>query len=316
MNDLPEALYVDPEIAQLIREMAAAGLPDMTTLPIERARAQVAATNAPWNSPAVPLAEVRDLKIEGPRGSIGLRHYRPSDAPELPVIVYMHGGGWTVCSLDTHDRLMRLLAKETGAAVIGVEYRLAPENPYPAPLDDCLSAIRWAREQGRRFSLEPARMVLAGDSAGANLALASLLALRDLGEPLPRGGALFYGCYWSREDTASQLRLGDGAWQLSTAQMRWFWGHYLGDTPAGDALAEPMYADLRDLPPLFMSAAALDPLLDDSIELDARLEAAGALHDLRIYPGLIHAFMRMTSRCAAARRALEDAAGAIRRMLA
>ncbi len=316
MNDHPEAPYVDPEIAELMHEMAAAGLPDISTLPIERARAQVAETNAPWNLPIVPLLEIRDRDIGGPGGRVRLRHYRPSDASALPVMVYMHGGGWTVCSLDTHDRLMRLLAKGSGAAVIGVDYRLAPEHPYPAPLDDCLAAVRWTQRHGREYGLDPERMVLAGDSAGANLALGALIALRDLGEPLPRGGALFYGCYWSREDTASHRRLGDGTWQLSTAQMAWFWGNYLGGTPASDPLAEPMYADLRGLPPLFLNAAALDPLLDDSIELDERLEAAGVPRDLRIYPGLIHAFMRMTSRCAAARRALDDAAGAIRRMLA
>ena len=316
MNDHSDAPYVDPEIAAIMREMAAAGLPDISSLPIERARAQVVETNAPWNLPRVPLPQVRDLEIQGAAGAVRLRHFGPTDARELPVIVYLHGGGWTLCSLDTHGRLMRLLAKETGAAVLGVDYRLAPEHPYPAPLDDCLAAVRWTRRQGPEKGLDPERMVLAGDSAGANLALATLLALRDRGDPLPRGGALYYGSYWSRQDTPSHLRLGDGAYQLSTAQMAWFWSNYLGTTPPGDPLAEPLYADMRGLPPLFLNAAALDPLLEDSIELDERLEAGGVEHDLRIYPGLIHAFMRLTSRCKAARRALDDAAGAIRAMLA
>jgi acetyl esterase len=316
MREAREDLYVDPDVALILEEAAAAGLPDMAILPVEQARAQVEATNAPWNHPVPELAVVEDLTVAGAGGPIRLRHFRPSLEPRLPAILYAHGGGFVVCSLDTHDRLMRLLAQRTGAAVIGVDYRLAPEHPYPAALGDCLAAHRWLHAHGRKAGLDPGRVVVAGDSAGANLALAALLALRDGKGPLPKGGALFYGCYWSRLDTPSHARFGDGAWHLSTGQMAWFWRHYLGRTPAGDPLAEPLYADLARLPPLFLNVGTLDPLADDTHELARSLERAGVPFDLKVHPGLVHAFMRMTVRCAAADAAMDDAAAAIRSMLA
>jgi acetyl esterase len=309
----PEA---DPEIAAIVAEMAAAGLPDIATLPLAEARAQVERVNAAWNRPFVPLPQVEDLALPGPRGPLRLRHYRPNGEAILPAIVYLHGGGWTVCSLDSHDRLMRLLAQRTGAAVVGVDYRLAPEHPFPAPLDDAVAAVRWVRAEAAGLGVDPARVAVAGDSAGANLALGALLALRDAGDPPLRGGGLFYGCYDSRRRTASYARFGDGAWQLSEPQMAWFWGNYLGSTPLGHPLAEPIHARLEGLPPLYLNAAGLDPLADDTVALAARLEAAGVPHETHLHPGLIHAFMRLTSRSRAADAAFARAAAALRTMLA
>jgi acetyl esterase len=197
---------------------------------------------------------------------------------------------------------------------------MAPEYPFPAPLDDCVAAVRWIRAEAQQLGVDPDRVVLAGDSAGANLALASLLDLRDAGtsttERPCRGGALFYGCFWRRLDTPPHARFGDGSLRLGTDEMRWFWQHYLGDSSRPDPRAEPIYADLRRLPPLFLMAAALDPLFDDTLELDRRLEAAGVARELKVYPGLVHGFLQMTPRCAAARAAVRDAGQAIRRMLA
>jgi acetyl esterase len=212
--------------------------------------------------------------------------------------------------------VMRLLALESDAAVIGVDYRLAPEHPFPAPLDDCVAAVRWIRAEAAGLGIDPDRVVLAGDSAGANLALASLLSLRDAGDLPVQGGALFYGCFWRRFDTPAHARFGDGSWRLGSAEMRWFWQHYLGDSATPDPRAEPLHADLGGLPPLLLTAAALDPLYDDTIELDRRLEAAGVARQLEVYPGLVHGYMQWTPRCAAARAAVRDAGQAIRRMLA
>jgi acetyl esterase len=316
MNDRSDPLYVDPDVDVILQEAADSGLPDLSTLPVDEARAQVAATNAPWNQPMPELPSVEDHTIAGAGGPIRLRRYRPSLEQRLPVILYAHGGGFVVCSLDTHDRLMRLLAQRTGAAVIGIDYRLAPEHPYPAALEDCLAAHRWLHAHGRELGLDAGRLVVAGDSAGANLALATLLALRDGQEPMPKGGALFYGCYWSRLDTPSHARFGDGAWHLSTNQMAWFWRHYLGERPPGDPLAEPLHANFARLPHLFLNVGTLDPLADDTDELARRLQPAGVPFDLKVYPGLVHAFMRMTARCRAADTAMDEAAGAIRAMLA
>jgi acetyl esterase len=309
-------IELDTEIAAILRESAAAGLPDATTLPIAAARAQLTEASLAWNIDPPPLPAVADLSVPGPTGVIRLRHFRPRADARLPLVVYLHGGGWTFGSVDTHDRLMRLLALAADAAVIGVDYRLTPEHPYPAPLDDCLAAIRWLRARADEIEVDARRIVLAGDSAGANLALASLLALRDAREPLPEGAALLYGCYAARLDTASHARFGDGSYRLSSAEMDWFWRNYLGGTPAGTPLAEPLYADLARLPPLFLTLAAVDPLADDTRALARRLAAAGVLHEVREYPGLVHGFLQMTARCAAARAAMADAGRAIRRLLA
>jgi acetyl esterase len=308
-------IEVDPEIAAILRESAAAELPDATTLPIAAARAQLTEASLAWNIDLPELPAVADLSVPGPAGAVRLRHFRPRAGAGLPVVVYLHGGGWTFGSVDTHDRLMRLLALAADAAVIGVDYRLAPEHPYPAALEDCLAAIRWARAQADELEVDASRTVLAGDSAGANLALASLLALRDAREPLPAGAALFYGCYASRLDTPSHHRFGDGSYRLSTAEMGWFWRNYLGGGTAGAPLAEPMYADLRGLPPLFLTLAAVDPLADNTRGLARRLAAARVPHEVREYPGMVHGFLQMTARCAAARAAMAEAGRATRQLL-
>jgi acetyl esterase/lipase len=309
-----DAIYVDPEIAVVLREIEEAGLPAVSSLPIATARAQVEERNRALNLDPPKLASVTDLEMPGPGGPIRLRHYRPS-AATLPLVIYFHGGGFALGSLDSHDRLMRLLALDSGAAVIGVDYRLAPEHPLPAGLDDCVAAIGWIRAEARHLGVDAERVVLAGDSAGANLALASLLDLRDGGKAPCQGAALLYGCYWRRLDTASHAKFGDGSWRLGTAEMRWFWELYLGDRASPDLRGEPIYADLHGLPPLFVTAAALDPLGDDTVELGHRLDAAGVAHQIKIYPGVVHGFMQMTERSAAARAAVRDAGQAIREML-
>jgi acetyl esterase len=307
---------IDPEIAAILRESEAVDLPDPTTLPIAAARAQLTEASLAWNVELPELPVVADLSAPGPDGAIGLRLYRPRAHAQLPMVIYLHGGGWTFGSVDTHDRLMRLLALAADVAVVGVDYRLAPEQPFPAPLEDCVAVLRWARAHAEELALDGERMLVAGDSAGANLALASLLTLRDAGEPMARGAALFYGCYSSRLDSASHARFGDGCYRLSSAEMAWFWRHYLGATPAGTALAEPLHAELSGLPPLYLMLAMIDPLADDTRELARSLAAAGVPHELREYPGVVHGFLQMTARSAAARAAMADAGRAIRTLLA
>lgn len=316
MTDAPDPVYIDPQIAEILRETAALDLPDRSTLPIAVARAQMAEANQVWNQPLPVLAEVTNFDIDGPAERLPVRLMRPTLDSGLPVIVHFHGGGFVLGSIDTHQRLMGLLAIESGAALLGVDYRLAPEAPFPAGLDDCLAAIRWLRREAGRFDLDPERMVLAGDSAGANLALACLLRLRDAGEPLPLGAALFYGCYWARLGTESHRQFGGGGYHLTSKEMGWFWSQYLGPSGKGDPYAEPLYADLGGLPPLFLTYGTVDPLADDTRELARRLDAVGVVHQCRAYPGLVHGFMRMTNRCDLALQALQDAGAAIREMVA
>jgi acetyl esterase len=192
--------------------------------------------------------------------------------------------------------------------VLALEYRLAPEHPFPAPLDDVIAAIRVARDGGLGKSVDAERLALSGDSAGANLALAAMMACRQAGEPAFATAALFYGCYAPIFDTQSHQRLGDGTYILGTKGMRWYWRNFLGREPEDTmSLAAPLRADLTGLPPLYLNAAGLDPLLDDTLLLSARLSEAGVRHRVDVFPGVVHGFLRMTRDLPAAREALRAA---------
>lgn len=313
MNDQPLS-YLDPETAKILEEIAATSRPDRSSLSIEEARLQMEAGNVVWNRPLPDMAEARDFEIDGPAGKIAMRFLRPTETTSDGAILYLHGGGFVLGSLESHHRLMRLLAIEAGATLIGVGYRLAPEHPFPGPLDDSLAAVRWLQAHAVELNLDPDRIVIAGDSAGANLALACLLEQRDRGEPMPIGGALFYGCYWAKLGTLSHEKFGGGGYRLSTKEMGWFWAQYLGDRGKGNPLAEPMEANLAGLPPLFLNYGMVDPLADDTTELVERLDRAGVVHECIGYPGLVHGFMQMTNRVEPAATAVADAGRAIRDM--
>ena len=165
MNDLAESHHLDLETAEILAEMAEAALPDRTSLSVHEARLQMEAGNLVWNTPLPEMAEARDFEIVGPLGSIPMRLLRPNETTSDGAIVYLHGGGWVLGSLQSHHRLMRLLAIESGAAVIGVDYRLAPEHPFPSPLNDCLAAVHWVQTNAASLNLNPESIILAGDSA-------------------------------------------------------------------------------------------------------------------------------------------------------
>ena len=315
MSQEADAIYVEAETARILKELKDANTVDRSSLSAEEARAQMAEGSKVWNEPLPHLAEARDLTIDGPGGRIDVRLLRPDDVDGDGSILYVHGGGFVLGSLETHHRLMRCLAIESRATVIGIDYRLAPEHPFPAPLEDCVAAMRWLQSEGAAMDLDPERIVLAGDSAGANLALATLLRLRDEGDPTPCGAALFYGCYWSRLGTASHQKYGGGGYRLSSDEMGWFWRHYLGDRGKGNVYAEPMDADLTGLPPLFLNYGEVDPLADDTREMVDRLDRAGVVHECVGYPGLVHGFLQMTNRVEPAAAAITDAGRAIRDML-
>ncbi len=310
-----DTVELEPETARILKETLDARPVDRSTLSAPEARQQMEEASRVWNRDLPDLAEVRDFTIEGPTGALPLRLLRPKVTASRGVILFLHGGGFVLGSLESHHRMMRLLAIETGAALIGVDYRLAPEHPFPAALEDALAAFRWLRSHGETMDLDPHRIVLAGDSAGANIALACLLRLRDAGEPLPDGAGLFYGCYWARLGTDSHKKFGGGDYRLSSREMGWFWNHYLGERGRGDVHAEPMDANLAGLPPLYLNYGEIDPLADDTRELAKRLDRAGVVHDCTAWPGLVHGFLQMTSRVEPAARAMAEAGAALKDML-
>jgi acetyl esterase len=286
---------LDPAMAAILAEINRQALPSYDTMPAADARAEALRRNAFWNEIVVPVPRVDEVVAPGPRGEIRVRLYAGERAgPPAPCLLYLHGGGWVICSLDTHDTVCRRLARDGNFVVASVDYGLAPEHPFPHGLDDCHAALAWLRTQGPRLGIDPGRIAVGGDSAGANLALALCLKLRDAGGPQPRAAALIYGAYTDDHDSPSHAAFGGGDFVLSTAMMRWFWDHYVPD-PARrrDPLVSPLYADLRGLPPLYVSAAELDPLRDDSERLARRLIDAGIDFDYRLWRGVAHACIMM-----------------------
>jgi len=268
---------------------------DFSLPPDDAARRIDETIHAVWNVDQPAMANVRQLKLGRDREAV---LYQPFDA-QPGLIFFIHGGGWSLCSLKTHERFMRYLAQTSRLAVLGVDYRLAPQHAYPAPLTDVVSAYR------DLVSNHTGPVVVAGDSAGANLALALMLHESAAGRAIPAGGLLFYGAFGLDFETPSHHLYGTDEYLLSTLQMRQFWSWYLQNArDREDPLAVPLLAsdaELRRLPPLLLVAAELDPLADDSMRLKTRLDAANRNDRLHVERGVVHGFLQMTAFLAAAR---------------
>jgi acetyl esterase len=315
MTSLDTPPVIDADTAAVLAAARAATPPNYEAIPLAEGRRIFHELGRGWNEPAPPLPVVQAVTLPGPAGTLKARLYAPRSDTALPVLLYLHGGGWTFGSIDSHDRFARLMAQDAGIAVLSLDYRLAPEAPFPAPRDDALAAFVWL-EQGKAGPLVDAtRIAIGGDSAGANVALATTLARRDAGAP-PRTAVLIYGCYAPSCDSESNRRFGGGDYMLTTARMRWYWKNYLGrDGEAAVNGATPLRVNLAGLPPLYLNAAGLDPLLDDSLELARRLAAAGVPYRLDVHPGVVHGFMQQTAKVARARVALAAIVDHLKRAL-
>jgi acetyl esterase len=313
-----------PQLARIKALLAERGLvpADCERVSLAEARDAQRRYNLFWNEDAPELDAVIDTIAPGPRvdttapsprAPIPLRLFYPDGRRDnLPVLVYFHGGGFVLNGVDTHDRLLRLLALRSGAVVVAVSYGLAPENRFPGQLEEALSALAWLRGRGRAFGLDPDKLAIGGDSAGANLALAVQLALRDQGLPLPRLGLLLYGMFSADLDSPSHRAFGGGEFGLSTRRVEWFWDQYLAE-PAlrSHPLAAPLNAELSGLPPQHVIAAGLDCLLDDSLNLADRLRDGAVPTQLSVYQGVPHSFMLMSAHLDPADRAVTEAAHAV-----
>ena len=268
-------------------------------------------TRAHWNEGGPSMERSVDGSVQGPLGEVPIRvHYPIAEAPgDLPpALVFIHGGGYIVGDLDTHDRIMRTLAARTGAVVIGVDYRLSPESVFPGALDECVAVVDYVRAHGRDLGIEDSRIGIAGDSAGAQLSLGTALVLRDRDEDTSWLCALllFYGQF-GLTDSASR-RLFGGEWDgMSQEDLAYYNETYLGD-PAlvNDPRFDCLRADLSQrIPPCYIAAADLDPLLDDSIVLADILAHHGIPVRLDVFEGVLHAFLHFSSALDEAVDALE-----------
>jgi acetyl esterase len=312
MDDQPSSLQPDPEVlaAQVsLREHGVAS-GDVLSQSIAEARAATYRYQAFLNEGG-PAADVTEQVLPTTPPTPVRLYRRQGQAGLLPAYLHVHGGGFAIGNIETLDRWKREVADQAGVVVVGLEYALAPEHPFPIAVEQVLAVLDWLRREGPALGIDPAHIGIGGDSAGGNAALAALLRLRDAGGWQPRFGAIVYGMLSTRHDSPSHRALGDGRFGLSTDRMEWFWTQYLGETPRGDAGAEPLHATLQGLPPLLLIAAALDPLLDDTLDLDRRLAEAGVPHALSVYPGVPHGFLGQTRLLTKARQAQAEVVAAI-----
>lgn len=297
---------LDPEIALFVERLSAgwAEHPPFESLPIAEARAVAEKVRAPWRASGPAMARTTEQMVPTSTGELRVRLYDPGLPSPAPALIYLHGGGFILFSIDTHDRLMRELAARAGRVVIGVDYARAPEARYPVALQQSAAAWRWARAHAGALGLEPDRIALGGDSAGANLALATALVLRETGER-PDALLLNYGVFGDDDTTESYIRFDGPAYNLGRDEMRGFWDRYVGaPRPVDDPLAVPLKARLAGLPRCCLVVPECDVLRDDSLQLADRLRAAGVPVDLQRHAGAVHSFLEAVSFSETAERGL------------
>ena len=316
---IPIAPALDPEVRAVIELAIKAGRPPYHQLLPKEARQQFRETR-PAGTPVPPaIGLVKDLAADGPLGSIPLRLYRPADAAattRLPVLVYFHGGGWVIGDLDTHDVLCRQLTAESGASVISVDYRLAPEHKFPAAVDDAWAATRWVVAHAAELNVDAERLAVGGDSAGGNLAAVVALLSRDQGGPAIRLQALLYPVTDSNTETGSYRDFAEG-FLLTRESMKWFFNHYVSnEADVADWRVSPLRApSLAGLPPTLIVTAGFDPLRDEGEAYAKRLRAAGVSVDAICFGGMIHGFAPMGRLIQTGNRALSLVSGSLRHAL-
>lgn len=297
------------EIAKRLLELAVAagGQPTHLQTPVE-ARAVMLAQTASLGPPE-EVAAIEDRKIATAAQELPVRVYRPQRSRLSTGLVYFHGGGWVLGSIDTHDGLCRSIANAAGCVVVSVDYRLAPEHPFPAATEDAISAVRWVADNAESLGIDRRRVVVGGDSAGGNLAAVATLMARDRGGPPLAGQVLLYPIADCDLNTPSYVNYADHH-LLTRDAMAWFFRHYVpAGVSAADPYISPLRADsLRGLPPALVITAECDPLCDEGDAYARRLEAAGVPVQWHCYPGMIHGFIRRHKLLPPGREALNEIA--------
>lgn len=304
---------IDPDIRRFVDALnhGYGQFENFGSLALDARRRAAEQIRAPWREGGPVMASTTEVDVAG----VTLRIHRPTADAALPVMLYIHGGGWTMFSIDTHDRLMREYAARAGIVVIGIDYSLAPEAKFPTALDEIVAACDWLRAGSAGDGVDAARIALGGDSAGANLSITAALRLRAEGRPMPSALLLNYGAF-DPGHSASYARYGGPAYMLTVPEMDGFWINYTRD-PADlkNPLVAPILADLRGLPPTFIAIAECDILADGNRAMAARLADAGVAVESREYAGATHSFLEAMSISPLASRAIDEAADWLARQL-
>jgi acetyl esterase len=312
---------VDPQVQVLLDQMAAMDAPGLGQMGVEETRAMMEQFST-MGGPGPDVASVENRSVPGPAGTAGeipVRIYRPTDEPSLPVLVWIHGGGFVIGSLDGSDVTCRELANKAGVIVVSVDYRLAPEAPFPEPVDDCVVATSWVVENAASLGGDPARVAVGGDSAGGNLSAVVALLAAQRGRPSLRFQLLVYPAVDLLMTYPSIKENGSG-YLLTKESMDWFMGHYFSgaEKDPKHLQASPIYADeidLGKLPPALIITAEYDPLRDEGEAYGKRLEQAGVPVTVTRYAGQIHGFFGMTAMLDGAKTAVDQAADALKAAL-
>jgi acetyl esterase len=313
-------MAVKPEVRTILDLLEATEAPPLSEQTPEGLRAAYAAMSTLGVKDDV--ASVTDRTIPGPGGDLPVRIYVPAtpapgtDGAGLPVLVWYHGGGWVIGDLETADGTVRAMANGAGAVVVSVDYRLAPEHPFPAAVDDAVAAVRWVAGSAAELGVDPARLAVGGDSAGGNLAAVVAQQLRDSG-PAVAFQLLVYPVTDAHLALPSMDENAEGYF-LEKATMEWFRGHYLGDGDRDDPRISPLSATddaLAGLPPALVITAEYDPLRDEGEAYGERLRQAGVETIVTRYDGVIHGFFSMRDMLPDGAAAIDEATAALRAAL-
>ena len=289
-------MSLDAEFAKLLPALNSY-FPRVETMTGQQLRTVIRERAVPPPHPA-PVRAVADRTVPSPAGDIAVRIYWPTlssaTSGPTPVVVFAHGGGFVFCDLDSHDELCRAMTNGIGAVVVSVDYRLAPESPWPAAAEDVYAVADWATQQAAALGADPGHLLVAGDSAGGNLAAVTALMARDRDWPAIAGQLLVYPVIAADFDTASYRRFGVGYYNTAAA-MAWYWDQYVPNVAdRRHPYASPLQARLNDLPPAVVITAGCDPLSSEGETYAKSLVAAGVPTIHRDYEGAIHGFMTMS----------------------
>jgi acetyl esterase len=311
---------LDPQIRQMLALIESMGRPSLAAGAPAEARQGFRMLTVDLRPPEtiVPVAATEDVELPGAAGHLQARIYRPEGEGPFPTILFIHGGGFVIGDIDTHDNQCRTVCRDVGAVVLSVGYRLAPEAPFPAAPQDCLGALRWTAEHVGELGGDAERVAVAGDSAGGNLAAVTALQARDAGGPPLAAQLLIYPGTDFREDDGRYPSRDENAegYFLTRADMEWFRNHYVGSSDPTDPLLSPLLAaDLSGLPPAVVVTAEFDPLRDEGEAYARALEEAGVPVTRRRFDGLIHGFFDLSVVSPAAAEAVRETCAALRSLL-
>jgi acetyl esterase len=300
---------LDPQVQLFVQTMAAHAtkFPRRDTVSIDEGREIAEQVRAPWTEGGPQMARTVEHQVPTRHGEVMVRVYYPSERRMPGAFFYIHGGGFVLFSVNTHDRVMREYAQRAGIVVVGINYTRAPEAKFPQPIEECIDTVNWLKANAGALEFDAAQLFIGGDSAGGNLSLGTCLHFRDIGESPIRGMVLNYTGFSTDLYQDSVVRYGAGDYGLSLHMMVWFYRNYLGrKEDYADTRMNLLDAELQGVPPAFLVIAECDPLYDGQIEMVDKMKAAGVDVDSKVYKGTVHSFLEAISVAEIANVAFDD----------